>query len=622
MKKTYTLLAFLFFGATLSANNFEDYKNHIAADRLLIIFENNISTTDQDQIIKGSGLVTGFVHLPVPRLTICYTNHLEAAESFFTTHPGVKFVSFFITDGNDHYAGVLNDFFVKLTDKSFEAELQKKLRAADLGPAVKDAYIPNLYKVVNSQYKTRNTVDLCASLQQESWIEYASPNYLLNPLVTSSDPLYNHEWYIHNIGGSLQSNGTPGADMRVDSAWTVTTGSPNIKVGLIDSGTDTLHADLRANLLPGHDALGDSTNGAPTPHYPEDGHGTCTAGLIVAVKDNSIGTAGVAPSCKVIPIHAFYYVNAGSSPLPYSTAAAFADAIGWAWDSAGADILSNSWGLPAALISFLPGGTQPVTDAVILAHNNGRNGKGTALFFSSGNDNDSTGPIWPGNLAQSISVNATNQCDSRKSPTDCSHDAWGGDFGTGLDFSAPGENTATSDMRGTLGFATGDYCLDFSGTSASCPLAAAVGALVLSVNPQLGAEAVRNIIAQTCDKVGGYGYDSVFANGSWCRELGHGRINAYRAVKLASTYNSINKVEEENKLEIYPNPANNELNIVYNGNGTGVVKVYDVTGKLVTEKEVVQGLNKADISSLSQGIYLVKFEDHLSGSTRKLVVYR
>ncbi len=531
MKTIALFITGILFHTMAFANSFDDYQKHIAPDRLMLIFNKDVPVERQAEIIRSSGLVKNFGHLPSPSLTICFTDDVDAAQKSFITLPEIKFVSFFITDGENHYAGVLDDFFVKLADKNFESMLQEKLKQKNLGPAVPDTYIPNLYKVSNSKFTNRNTIDWCADFLKENWVVYAAPDYLLNPIVTSNDPLYSREWNIKNVGTPIQGNGTVDADMEVDSAWTLTTGNPAIKVSIIDSGVDTLHEDLMQNLLPGHDAVSHSTDGYPTPDYPEDGHGTCCAGIVAAVKENGIGCTGVAPLCKIIPVRSFYYVIISGNLLPYSTASTFAEAIGWSWDSAKADILSNSWGLPPDLVSYLPGGIQPVNDAIQQAYISGRNGKGVAMFFSSGNDNTGTGPIWPAYLPQSISVNATNMCDSRKSPTDCSGENWGGDYGPGLDFSAPGVKITTTDMLGSNGFSTGDYYYLFNGTSAACPNAAAVGALLLSIRPQLSADEVRNIIAQTCDKTGGYGYDSVFTNGTWCPKWAMGVL---MLIKLCS----------------------------------------------------------------------------------------
>ena len=73
MKHILLLLAIFPF-VNLSANSFTDYKQNSATDRLLIIFDKTVSAERKAEIIQQSGLVTSFVHLPSPTLTICHTN--------------------------------------------------------------------------------------------------------------------------------------------------------------------------------------------------------------------------------------------------------------------------------------------------------------------------------------------------------------------------------------------------------------------------------------------------------------------------------------------------------------------------------------------------------------------
>lgn len=619
----FLLVVSLFVSFTVSAlaNSFTDYKNRIAADRMLVFFNDGVSAQRKAEVLQSVATITNYTHLPAPQVTICNTTNRQQAEQALLTLPEVKFVSFFITEGK-YSAGVLNHFFVKLRDKNMEPLLQAKLEQLHAGTAVPDKYIANLYSVYHTKVTGLNTVELCAQLQNEGWCLYASPDYLHNPLVCSNDPYYNRQWNLNNTGSTLQGNGHPDADMDVDSAWLITTGDASIKIGIIDSGVDTLQPDLVANILPGHDAVSDSTDGYPTPAFPEDGHGTCCAGIVAAVKDNNLGVAGVAPSCKIIPVRSFYYIllSGASDPLPYSTAAAFADAIGWAWNDAQADVLSNSWGLPPALISILPGGTQPVTDAINTAYQNARGGKGIAMFFSSGNDNDSAGSIWPGSMEVTISVNATTMCDERKNPADCSGENWwGGDFGTGLDFSAPGVKIATTDMRGSKGFSANDYSFTFNGTSAACPNAAGVGALLLSLRPELGPEDVRNIISQTAERVGGYAYDSVYANGTWSRELGFGRVNAKRALDYAFFYSSVQEAEAQLALQVYPNPANQSTTFVVSETNT-ILYLYDLQDRLLQQQELQKGSNTISTAALATGLYVAKVSNGKAGSSVKLTV--
>ena len=74
-----------------------------------------------------------------------------------------------------------------------------------------------------------------------------------------------------------------------------------------------------------------------------------------------------------------------------------------------------------------------------------------------------------------------------------------------------------------------------SGTSMACPQVAAIAALILSINPNLKAIEVNDIIEQTARKVGGYSYTTTSGrpNGTWNNYMGYGLVDATAAVKAA-----------------------------------------------------------------------------------------
>lgn len=605
---------------SVSAQSYQNYKENIADNRLLLRFKQGTTAEQKQKILTDCAELKSFVHVPFPAVTICEVGNRTLAENCFFHQPEVEQISFFMTNHQGQYAGLLNEFFVKLKNKNFKPMLYDKARQLGLSTPQADAYIPDLYKLILPAKAKLSTLDFCALYASEPWAEYVSPNYLLQPLVTSTDPLYPRQWSLSNEGTSIQGGGTPDADMDVDSAWQLTTGSVSIKISIVDSGVDTLHPDLIDNILPGYDALGDSTDGYPTPIEKEDGHGTCCAGIVAAAQ-NTIGISGVAPSCKIVPVRAFYYVKPqGSDAIPLSTSEAFANAIGWSWKVANADILSNSWGLPTSLIPFLPGGILPVENAIQVAADSGRLGKGVVQFFSSGNDNDSLGPIWPGKLPKAIAINATSMCDERKSPNDCSGESWGGNWGGSLAFSAPGTKVATTDIQGIKGFINGAYYNSFNGTSAACPNAAGVAALVLSVRPDLGAEDVRHVMATTCDKVGGYAYDSARLSGSWCKELGYGRLNAYQAVQFAQVYTSLQTPDETIiNFKLYPNPAGQSVT-VETERTNGVLKLFDLLGNLLQSKELSATRTAFSLIDLPHGMYVMQWSNASQVVAKKFVV--
>ena len=109
--------------------------------------------------------------------------------------------------------------------------------------------------------------------------------------------------------------------IHADTAWDITRGSSTVKVAVIDTGLETSHPDLAANVwtnpgeIPGNgidddgDGLVDDVRGwdfVNNDPVPDDlfGHGTACAGIIAAVQDNNLGVTGIAPLVKVVSLKA------------------------------------------------------------------------------------------------------------------------------------------------------------------------------------------------------------------------------------------------------------------------------------------------------------------------------
>lgn len=507
-----------------------------------------------------------------------------------------------------------NQLLIKLKkeDPEFVASLQLKPHAI----------IPNMYTYLSAAKTSAELrLEKEAMLTHPS-VERISFNQVFTIDATVNDPLYARQWAIENTGSALQYNGTPGADMSVNDAWLLTTGDVNIKIAVLDSGVDTLHEDLSGKLLPGFDGFADSTSdtkGYPTPNYSSDGHGTACAGIIGATGDNGLGTAGIAYNSKIVPVRIFHYMNygAGIGIQATTNTNALVSGAAYAWRIADADIMSVSAGLNSLFIAALQIDTAALNAEIGEAHTDARNGKGIAMFFSSGND-DIADVLWPASLPTTIAVGATSMCDERKNPSDCSGENWGGTYGERLDVSAPGVKISTSDMTGSNGYSGGNYTYTFNGTSAACPNAAGVGALILSVNPNLFAEDVRTIINQTADRVSGYVYDSTSVYGTWNEEMGHGRVNANAAVILAQTFTPSN-IEEVSHLnvQLFPNPAAGMLHFQSEAL-ISKAEVYDLFGRKLIEKE---GFNVAmlDLQSLQNGEYLIRLRSEVGSKVLRFV---
>lgn len=136
---------------------------------------------------------------------------------------------------------------------------------------------------------------------------------------------------------------------------------------------------------------------------------------------------------------------------------------------------------------------------------------------------------YPASHSSTIAVGAS---------TDADYKAYYSQYGTGLDFVAPSSGGVsgiyTTDRTGSDGYSGTDYDPAFGGTSSASPLEAGIGALALSVNPQLSAADVRAIMRRSCDKIGGVTYSSGDTGaGGWNTYYGYGRINADTVVRHA-----------------------------------------------------------------------------------------
>ncbi|WP_353158937.1 S8 family serine peptidase [Myroides odoratus] len=368
----------------------------------------------------------------------------------------------------------------------------------------KNQFEPNLYQIQLEERDITTILNFISNLNKnEIKIEYAEPNFIYFVIPSTQDPSYDEQWALKNTG---QNQGTIGIDVNAEEAWRYATGQ-GIKVAVIDDGVELNHPDLIQNLLPGYDAFGITNGGC----NPTDSHGTACAGIIAAQANNNIGIAGVAYNAKIIPIRiAYEYYNTSVQKNQwYIEEIGIINGINNAWQL-GADILSNSW--------MLGSETATVENAINNALTYGRQGKGSIVLFATGNDSQNT-IRYPAKYSKTMAIGSLYRNGNR---------APSSNYGTGLNVVAPGGSIYTTNINHSYKF--------FSGTSAACPNAAGVAALVLSMNPNLSGLEAQNIIERTTQKVRPDLYSyleySDKTNGTWNKEVGYGLVDAGKAVKI------------------------------------------------------------------------------------------
>ncbi|MFM1876230.1 MAG: hypothetical protein RL266_1967 [Bacteroidota bacterium] len=499
-------------------------------DRILIRFADGLSFADKAAILsaeKGLEALSKEDVLPAPDVTIAKVSglnldQLDEVLKRLNANPLVTYANPFVIYKDGTYQGIQDRVIVRLKSDKDINTLNRIAKDLKLNVLERNEFDPLVFVLQTTKQTSGNAIDVANRLHESSAFEYAEPDFLLLlKRFNTNDGLLDYQWSLNNTGSSLQYNGTAGADMNVFPAWATTTGSASIKVAVVDEGVDLNHPDLQANLLSGYDATGQGSGGGPS---GDDAHGTACAGIIAAAGNNNLGVAGVAYSAKIIPVRIAY--SSGTSWVTSNTW--IGNALNWAWQTAGADVLSNSWGGGSS--------SSTINNAITGAVTNGRGGLGAPVLFAAGNDNGANS--YPATQTNTISVIAMSMCYQRKNPSSCDGENWwGSNYGAGADVAAPGVKIATTDISGSAGYATGDYTGTFNGTSSATPNAAGVMALILSANPNLTQTQARFALESTCRKVGSYTYNSSVSgqpNGTWSNDLGYGLVDAYAAVLSVS----------------------------------------------------------------------------------------
>ena len=327
-----------------------------------------------------------------------------------------------------------------------------------------------------------------AALRRDPRVRYAEPNVRFHADRTADDPLFGQLWGLDNSGQAVSGvTGTLDADIDAPEAWSISTGSSAVTVGVIDTGIDYTHPDLASNIWvnPGENCPGcrndgidndgngyvddwhgwDFINNDNNP-FDDNGHGTHVAGTIGAVGNNGAGVAGVNWSVRLMPLK-FLGANGAGDAADAVRAVLYASSMG-------AVVTNNSWGGDEY--------SQALADAIAQADSHG------SLFVAAaGNsfsDNDVTAN-YPSNydLPNVVAVAATTNRDAR---------AWFSNYGAKtVDLGAPGASI--------LSTWPGNSYRSLDGTSMAAPHVTGAVALAKAAFPTASGEGIKALLLRTVD---------------------------------------------------------------------------------------------------------------------------
>ncbi len=330
-----------------------------------------------------------------------------------------------------------------------------------------------------------STKEAIERLKSHQAIEYVEPDYKVSITNVPNDPRFDELWGLHNVG---QSGGTVDADIDAPEAWTISIGSRDVVVGVIDTGVDYSHNDLASNMwvntaeIAG-DGIDNDGNGYIDDIYginaitdsgdpmDDQGHGTHVSGTIGASGNDAIGVVGVNHEVSIVGCKFLAADGTGST----SGAIKCIDyMISLKNSGVNLRVLNNSWG---------GGGfSQALADAIDASE------AADILFVAAaGNDalDNDLNPHYPSSYEHDsiLSVASTDRNDAMSS-----FSQWGL---TSVDLGAPG--------TAILSTVPGNAYSSYSGTSMATPHVAGAAALALSVNPDLTALELKELLMSSGD---------------------------------------------------------------------------------------------------------------------------
>lgn len=377
-----------------------------------------------------------------------------------------------------------------------------------------------------------------------------------------NDPLMRKQWYLFN-SGSIEYNDylgiLPNADIRAPEAWNINYSAHDVIVAVVDEGVEISHPDLAGNIyinkgeIPGNNrdddnnGFIDDVNGwnfgqaghiddtnDPSPSNPEVIHGTHVAGTIGAAGDNAIGISGVAWNVQILPVSVEVpgknYLGDTTSGLKYAA-------------DNGADIVNMSFGTilkykPAELMLYMNSDGSLTHDfpfkdleptfrqmhktynllkmsdvlMVVAAGNNGTISASVGTHWQNVGNNDETFSTYPfySYFYDNSMVVAASDAMMHLTPFTS--------VGLTVDISAPGGHVdkttnefgilstvplgyveKTGGEHGSFIHQGADYGY-LQGTSMSAPVVSGAAALVKSINSNLKAAEIRNILMKSANE--------------------------------------------------------------------------------------------------------------------------
>jgi uncharacterized protein YjdB len=359
------------------------------------------------------------------------------------------------------YKPALSTFSLQEVEKKHSVNTKKKMKNGI-----------SVAKFDSSKHSMEETLN---NLNSDPDVEYAEPNYLIKLNASpASEPYFGYMW-------GLKNSSTPGIDINIETVWNTLMGNSSVVVGVIDSGIDYNHEDLKDSVwvntaeIP-NNGIDDDNDGYIDDYkgwdfynndnkpYDDNGHGTHVSGIIAA-SNNGKGVVGIAPKVKIMPM------NVGNSD-------------GYLYDSDVIEAINYGVSKGVKIFNCSFGG-----EGYSAAQYDTMKNSNALFIAAAGNEglNNDVSEMYPANynLPNIISVASIDKYGNMSSFSN---------YGAlNVDIAAPGTEILSTVPNNGYAY--------MSGTSMATPFVTGVAALMLSENSNLSALQIKDYILKNVYKL-------------------------------------------------------------------------------------------------------------------------
>jgi len=440
-------------------------------------------------------------------ITQLYSQEYEENKIIIKFKEGNEFQRWFLNPNEwqvDEFEELLGEYSTRqIIRKELINAIERKLRNKSLLFRSNSYKVNSLRRIAVIEYNSGiNPLIVAKKIKGYDFIEYAEPIPIKRIVGVPNDSLIYNQYYLNQI--------------RIFEAWDSTFNDSTIVIGIVDTGVDFNHEDLKDKIWQNLGEMGidetnkdKSTNGIdddgngfiddwrgwdfvssefadgdndPTPGHQ---HGTHIAGISAAITNNVKGIAGISKGGKILAVKV-------GSDNPFSTSVQNSyEGILYA-AVMGADVINCSWGSESR--------TDSEKEIIEIATE-----LGSLIVSAAGNDGKET-KFFPASYKEVLSVSAVDWNDKK---------AGFSNYDLSVDVAAPGV-----DIFSTI---PGNDYTAMDGTSMATPIVTGVAAIAKAIHPEFTPIQLKEFIKSSTDNI-----DSL--NPQFIGKIGRGRVNALKIV--------------------------------------------------------------------------------------------